>query len=337
MTSLSKTVYAYGFSYRKRAMVRHFLPEVRIRHVPFWSCVPKGATVVVWGARDVPGGYMVWRLEDGFLRSVGLGADLVAPMSWVVDTKGIYYDARTPSTLEDILQTSVMDDALLERAKALREKIVALGLTKYNVGSKEWMRPTTEKEVILVVGQVETDAAILYGTVGLDTNMGLLRTVREQNLDAYLVYKPHPDVVAGLRSQGTVTSTNINDYCDAVILHGDMNSVVQGVDRVCVLTSLAGFEAILRGKPVTCYGQPFYAGYGLTQDRIPIPRRTRCLSVDMLVAGVLILYPRYRHRMTHALITPEEALDILNAWQDEPVSKMRRVVQKVWRWIGKRP
>jgi capsular polysaccharide export protein len=66
------------------------------------------------------------------------------------------------------------------------------------------------------------------------------------------------------------------------------------VDEVHVNTSLAGFEALLRNKPVTTYGVPFYAGWGLTTDLGPVPkRRSAGRTLDELVAAALLLYPRY--------------------------------------------
>jgi len=64
------------------------------------------------------------------------------------------------------------------------------------------------------------------------------------------------------------------------------------------LTSLSGFDALLRGKAVTTYGLPFYAGWGLTTDMAfaatsCFARRTRQLSLDELVAATLLRYPVY--------------------------------------------
>jgi capsular polysaccharide export protein len=39
----------------------------------------------------------LWRMEDGFIRSSGLGSDLLAPLSLVLDKTGIYYDASRPA------------------------------------------------------------------------------------------------------------------------------------------------------------------------------------------------------------------------------------------------
>jgi capsular polysaccharide export protein len=73
-----------------------------------------------------------------------------------------------------------------------------------------------------------------------------------------------------------------------------------------VNTSLAGFEALLRSKPVTTHGVPFYAGWGLTRDLGPVPcRRTATRSLDELVAAVLLLYPRYLDPVTGLPCPPE--------------------------------
>lgn len=301
-------------------MVRRCFVESRVVFVRSASQVATNSSLVVWGHKPIPGklaaGVQLIHLEDGFLRSVGLGADLIRPVSWVIDTQGIYYDATQPSSLEVILQTTEFTLQLLERAARLRERIVNTGLTKYNVGSKNWQRIAGVVRVILVPGQVESDAALRFGAPGICTNLGLLRAVREANPNAYLLYKPHPDVVAGLRRKGQ-DEGQAERYCDEMIADVIMGELLGQVDEVHTLTSLAGFEALLRGKKVVCYGQPFYAGWGLTLDVLPVTRRTRFLSLDELVAGALILYPTYISRTTGQLTTPEGALDELLAWQTD--------------------
>jgi len=80
------------------------------------------------------------------------------------------------------------------------------------------------------------------------------------------------------------------------------------VDELHTLTSLSGFEALMRGLPVYTYGGPFYAGWGLTKDRVEFPRRTRRLSLDELVAGTLILYAAYHDWLTGLTCTPEAVI-----------------------------
>jgi capsular polysaccharide export protein len=303
-------VYALDFSYWKKPIVRRYFQGSRVRFVRSARAVPKDATLAVWGPQDSP--FHCVHLEDGFLRSAGLGVDLVQPLSWVMDRRGIYYDPARPSDLEVLLHDTHFDDALLERARALRAAIVAMRITKYNVGRETWKRPAGAARVILVPGQVEADASIRLGAPGIRTNSALLTAVRAANPDAYVLYKPHPDVLAGMRAEGAGARTD----CNALAGDVPMARLLEEVDEVHTLTSLAGFEALLRGKRVVAYGQPFYAGWGLTTDFLPPPRRGRRLTVDELVAGALILYPCYVSRTTGQFTTPERVLVELNAWRN---------------------
>jgi capsular polysaccharide export protein len=256
-------------------------------------------------------------------------------LSWVLDERGIYYDATRPSDLEEILQRHAFSAEELQRAASLRQALVAAGLTKYNVAGGSWTRPATARRVILVPGQVESDASIRYGAPGVRTNMGLLQAVSAANSDAYVIYKPHPDVVAGLRDAGE-GEARAAEHCDARVIDVPMDALIAQVDEVHVLTSLAGFEALLRGKPVTCHGQPFYAGWGLTNDVQPIARRTRRLTLDELVAGALILYPRYVDRANGRPITPEAAVEELVRWRSQTppgVPLWRTLFRQVLRFV----
>lgn len=315
---MSRTVYVVAFSHWKQRPLRLCFPGWNVRFVGNLSKVPRGAVVAVWGRHKVSDAeareFRVVRIEDGFLRSVGLGADLIRPLSWVLDWRGIYFDATQPSDLEVLLSETDFSPDMLQRAAGLRERIVAAGLTKYNVGTKSWQRPSAARRVILVPGQVESDASIAYGAPGIKTNLGLLKAVRAANPDAYVLYKPHPDVVAGMRAKGKGEDAAAR-WCDEVVIDVPMGDLLREVDEVHCLTSLTGFEALLRGKKVACHGQPFYSGWGLSEDKAPVVRRTRRLSLDELVAGAMILYPLYMSRTRDALISPEEALDELIEWR----------------------
>lgn len=310
-------IYALDFSAWKKPALRQCFPNIHVKFITSIAEVPSSGILVVWGMRQVVGelaqDVKILRVEDGFLRSVGLGADLIRPVSWVVDNIGIYYDATKPSRLEVLLTNTIFTSCIIERAILLRERIVAEGLTKYNVGVSDWQRPSLDKKIILVPGQVESDASLAYGAPKIRSNIGLLQAVRQANPDSFIVYKPHPDVIAGLRAKGVGEDEALH-WCDVQVTDANMGSLLMVVDEVHVLTSLAGFEALLRGKSVTCYGQPFYSGWGLTDDIVPNTRRNRQLSVDELVAGVLIEYPIYLSRKGNALITPEQALDELSDW-----------------------
>ncbi|GAB3537763.1 capsular polysaccharide biosynthesis protein [Noviherbaspirillum agri] len=330
-------LYAIGFSRWKKPIVRDFFQGSTVQFVRNAAAVPAGASLISWGTKTIPGkladGVSLIRLEDGFLRSVGLGAELVRPLSWVIDTEGIYYDASRPSRLETLLRTTTFDEALVGRAAALREAICASGVTKYNVGGEVWTRPATAAQVILVPGQVETDASIRLGAAEIRRNVDLLKAVRIANPDAYVLYKPHPDVRAALRRAGDGEGEAYR-WCDEVLGDVPLDRLFEHVDEVHVMTSLAGFEALMRGKKVVCYGQPFYSGWGLTEDLAPHPRRQRRLLLDELVAATLILYPTYVSRTTGKFTTPERALEELVAWRQEAPARrplLRRIVARLLR------
>jgi capsular polysaccharide export protein len=249
------------------------------------------------------------RIEDGFIRSVGLGSDLLPPSSIVIDPLGIYYDPRCPSALEDILISTSFTAALRERAARLIERVRTNGLTKYNTGGEAFVR-SAGRRTVLVPGQVEDDQSVLLAGAGITSNLDFLRRVRAEEPDAHVIYRPHPDVEAGNRV-GAVPDDAVLDYANCIDRAASMPSLLDGVDAVHVLTSLAGFEALLRGREVVVHGQPFYAGWGLTRDLAAVGRRGRDLSIEDLVAGALILYPRYLDPVTGLLCPPEILIDRL--------------------------
>lgn len=308
-----------GLTLWKSAVVRPFLTTGDNKL--FSSRVPNRiATVcIVWGVhgeqrwqkKAVRHNLSIWRMEDGFLRSGGLGSDLHPPLSLVLDKSGIYYDASRPSDLETLLQQSDLEESQRRRAISLRKQLVDSKLSKYNLG-ESWLLPSaaTGKRVLLVPGQVEDDASIITGTRSIKTNHELLRTVRERNPDAFIIYKPHPDVLAGNR-QGHVSSEDVARWANIQALNADIITCIQQSDEIHTLTSLSGFEGLLHGKKVFCYGLPFYAGWGLTVDEHKSPRRTKRLGLDELIYHSLIAYPTYIHPHYLHPIEVEDAVHYL--------------------------
>ena len=310
-----RSMTAIGFSRWKKPFVGGFLQgsEITFSRNLKTEVLNSDKAIAVWGGKHhvaLSNRDNVLRLEDGFLRSSGLGADLVRPLSLIVDDIGIYYDATRPSRLENILNQQQLSDAQLERAKNLRLKIVDLQLTKYNVGTGSWHRPDAAWKVILVVGQVESDASIEFGSPEIKSNLELLKRVRDANPDAYIVYKPHPDVIARLRRKGQ-QEDQAGAFCDEIIGNVATDALFEQIDELHTSTSLIGFEALMRGVAVICHGMPFYAGWGLTTDKLTCERRSRVLTLDELVYGALITYPRYMHAEKAVFIEPETAVDQL--------------------------
>ncbi|WP_437887940.1 capsular polysaccharide biosynthesis protein [Phytobacter sp. V91] len=313
------TLWAPGLSLWKTAVLKPYLKTAE-NEVRFARACPHATTLVAWGTRGEEKwqaqadaqGIPLWRMEDGFIRSSGLGSDLLAPLSLVLDKSGIYYDASRPSDLENLLNASELSDRQRERANALHLQLVKHKVSKYNLG-QDWQRPAEAagKRVLLVPGQVEDDASIATGTLSINTNSELLRTVRERNPDAFIVFKPHPDVLVGNR-KGMVAAEDVAQWADCQALDADIIQCIQQADELHTMTSLSGFEALMHGKKVYCYGMPFYAGWGLTHDEHRLSRRTRQLSLDDLVWQTLIAYPTYIHPQRLAPMSAEEAAQWLS-------------------------
>ncbi len=109
------------------------------------------------------------------------------------------------------------------------------------------------------------------------------------NPDSKIYLKIHPDVLAGKKK----SDISLEDIPKSVtILKESINPVelLGYFDRVYTKTSGMGMEALILQKEVFCYGTPFYAGWGLTNDKIKLDRRNRRISIYELFAGAYILY-----------------------------------------------
>jgi len=299
-----------------------------------------GRRLIGW-AGAVPWDFAGLRVEDGLLRSRGLGAELVPPLSLVLDDLGIYYDPTRESRLERLIAAPLPPGGA-GRAAALRAAIVAAGLSKYNLGGADaGARIATLRaarpgaRVVLVPGQVEDDASIRLGCGAVRTNRGLLAAARAADPGAILIYKPHPDVEAGLRPGAVPEAAAL---ADLVVERGDPAALLGAVDAVWTLTSGLGFEALLRGVPVTCLGAPFYAGWGLTEDRGPVPARRRPLpaagALDRLVHAVLIAYPRYRDPVSGQPCPPELVVERLASGATGARPWRLRALARVQGWLA---
>ena len=313
----SRSAVTAGFSRWKRRNAAPFLtgPAGPPRHASASQApvlaADSGARLALWGMAEAPqNSEAPLRLEDGFLRSVGLGLRHVPPASLVVDSCGLYFDATRSTDLERLVLTAEFPAPLLARAHALRRRIAAQGVTKYNLRRSAPL-PRTDRPRVLVPGQVEGDASLRWGAPGPRTNAELIRAARALRPDAFLLYKPHPDVLTGLRA-GAVDDDTLS-LVDACAPEASAADCLAWADVVHTLTSLMGFEALLRDRAVTVHGRPFYAGWGLTEDAGEPFDRGRRLTLDELAAAALILYPRYVHPPTGLPAPPETVLDWLEA------------------------
>lgn len=238
-------------------------------------------------------------LEDGFIRSLGLGVDGSPAFSIVEDDIGIYYDATAPSKLENILNSYNFsaDKKLMDDARRAMSLIVEHNVSKYNnsvdVDSSFCEKyALTEKLNVLVIAQTAGDASLKYGMLDDYSTDEMINMAIEENPNAKIYIKVHPDVLSG-KKKSDIDIESAKKRC--IIIEKNVNpiSLLKYFSKVYTKTSQMGFEALLAGCECICFGIPFYAGWGITTDKSTCQRRQRKLTVEEVFAGAYILYTRY--------------------------------------------
>ncbi|HKL21928.1 MAG TPA: hypothetical protein VJ904_08995, partial [Tichowtungia sp.] len=228
-------------------------------------------------------------LEDGFIRSLGLGVLNAEPFSFVADRSGIYYDATRPSDLEHLIKTAKCPDP--QRISALIRRMVALEISKYNHTWKTVTLPKDERPAVLLVDQTRHDLSVRYGLADEQSFRHMLDHARHEYPDGRFYVKTHPDVIAG-RKQGYLMR-HLPDDVSRIAEDCNPMALLKQIDHVYVVTSQMGFEALLAGKKVSCFGMPFYAGWGLTEDFVTSSRRGIQRSLETVFDAAYLQYAGY--------------------------------------------
>lgn len=234
-------------------------------------------------------------LEDGFIRSFGLGVDGSPSFSIVKDNVGIYYDATTPSKLENILNEYDFqsDTQLMSIAKEARAKIVEHKISKYNNFKEvDLSYLNNKKKKVLIVAQTYGDSSLEYGLGYTFSTKEMIDDAIKDNPNAEIYIKIHPDVLTG-KKESDINVKDIPSSCSILTNNANPIELMKYFNKVYTKTSGMGFEALLLDKKVYCYGMPFYAGWGVTYDKLASHRREKKLTVDEIFAGAYILYSSY--------------------------------------------
>lgn len=214
-------------------------------------------------------------LEDGFLRSLNLGVENSPSFSIVKDDIGIYYDATAPSKLENILNTYEFSSKELAWAKKAIELIKKEKLSKYNNNlcvSKELF--SVNEERVLIITQVANDASLKFGLADGFSTQDMINDAIKENLNAKIYIKIHPDVLSG-KKQSDFDVQDLPSKCVVIKENYNPIELLSHFKKVYTKTSGMGFEALILGCECVCYGMPFYAGWGLTQDKQVCKRRLK--------------------------------------------------------------
>ncbi|MFK4770537.1 glycosyltransferase [Rhizobium sp. ZW T2_16] len=239
------------------------------------------------------------------------------PFGYILDDLCYYYDARQPSRLELKLNDASyeLNDAELARAKSLIQRVKSERLTKYNRNAGKGASVSLEPGAVVVIDQTPHDASIRFGGAEKRTITDMVTAAVRENPNATVYFKRHPDNVK--------TNRNILPTTARVKLLPDDADITQVLDQcasVYVVSSQVGFEALLREKKVVTFGMPFYAGWGLTEDRQPIARRTRIRTKEELFHAACIDMSVYVNPMSGELIEIEDAFNLVQSMRATELS-----------------
>ena len=339
----SSTIYVVGFSTWKQ-YIRKYFPasnlvfiDKNISQKTFnakyrWRILTdRDCQVFIWGYKAPDflfdfierHGVKKYLVEDGFIRSVGLGATKEPPLSLCLDSKAAYFDARQETDLENLLNTYNCTPEDLKKSKELIKTIIENKISKYNHTEHvdiETVYGVKKSKRILVIGQVEDDASIKYGCETKMDNNDLVRLAVTENPGADVFYKVHPDVLNGYRDYVS-SPDSVKDICYIIDSDLHLADALDTIDHVYTMTSLSGLEALMRGIEVTTIGAPFYAGWGLTDSRQIVRRRTRNRTLEELVAISYIIYPKYFNVNTGKKVDAEHVIKSIVTSKNKKLTK----------------
>ncbi|MEC8566727.1 MAG: glycosyltransferase family 29 protein [Pseudomonadota bacterium] len=237
------------------------------------------------------------------------------PFSWISNQGSPLLNQSSLSSLQNTLETFNFSEnpELQKRARDNIDTIIKHRLSIQNNFSPyglENIYPVKSSRRVLVLGiPLDSKQSSRYQS---DTSIiQILRIARMENMDAQIIYKPHPSVLySKLVEARKAHLEEVSQYCDITLTtRVDIFSALNGVDHVYTIDSHAGFEALLHDIKVTTFGRPWYAGWGVTDDRQNIMlHQKRSLSIEDLFAAAYLLHSQYFDYLYRKPVTLEEAI-----------------------------
>lgn len=251
-------------------------------------------------------------VEYGLISAMSLPSEKKFNFSLILDDCGIFYDTTAPSQIENMLlrDDDILQPSMLQHSRQLIDTIVSNNITKYNNSGDLELITARKNHRILVIDQTAGDNSIVYGQCETYSFRDMLLTALDQpNSDVIL--KLHPETAAGAKDGNLTSIQDLLDRPNLKVIGQQCNivSLIKQVDEVYVMTSGVGLEALMIGKPVSCFGVPFYAGWGLTNDRVLVNNPRRQLSVESLFAATFLKYNLFYHPETQQPCSMEACIE----------------------------
>ena len=268
------------------------------------------------------------KMEDGFLRSADTWCNLLVDVKYIMGiaftfTNDVFYfDATQSSFMERQINNKdfKLSKEQKKRAQNAIKTIIDNHLTKYN--HQPIFEPKIGREgvkKILVVDQSYGDFSIKQGLADDNTFAEMLEAAIKENPDADIIIKTHPDAIAPGTKKPLGYYSTIVEHDNIYLMRQPINpiSLLKYVDKVYVCTTQFGFEALMCGKEVHTFGMPFYAGWGLTIDKLKNPRRTARRTLEEIFYIAYIKNTYYVDPVNKCPCNIERAMEYLIELREE--------------------
>ena len=306
---------------------------------------------IIWGSGfDLGSDYKkqpqgnVYFAEDSYIRSIATFADdsaeekLKQSISVVIDDLGLPFNCFYTNRLEQKINSNFsLTPEQYKRAQECINKIRKNHISKYNF--QPILKPKIGRKnvkKVLVLDQSYGDESIYWSNSSKNLFHKMLESAIKENPEADIIVKVHPDaLVEGSRSGYFNKNNTVDKFKNAnIYLYADtINaiSMIEYVDKVYVMSSGMGFEAILCEKEVITFGCPFYAGWGLTDDRNTYMkkeniknRRNKLRSIKELFYLTYIWYPLYLNPEENKICEIEDAINWIIRERDKYFKSIKK-------------
>ncbi len=253
-------------------------------------------------------------VEDGLVGLPAFQSSPLPSLSILIDDKAPYFDASQATRLEDTLNDEwELSNTQRQRCEELVARFVDSRLSRFAYASDNPL--DLPEHSVLVVDQRTRDRALTGNPSAAQAFEQMLQAALDDNPGATVVVK------LDFPSEGEESFLHqlAHDKSVRVVAPGaNPHAVFDRCHSVYTVCSSLGFEALMRNRQVRCFGMPFYAGWGLTDDWQSCARRSRRRRLEDVFYAAYLLHSRYYRPDLGRTCNIEEVLTYLASLHSKP-------------------
>ena len=268
-------------------------------------------------------------IEDTFLRSVfpcrtKCDKKFKDSIGYCINNY-LYFESNELTTIKELLSKPyAKNEKEIIAGKNIINQIISNKISKYNcqnfIGNTNVRSMYTNN--IIVIDQAFADQSIVNSNANVETFKQMLIAAVRENPKNKVCVKVHPESMTGgragfytpelIKEVEKLTNTKIYKLTEPI------NPIIllQNARKIYTCSSGLGFEALMCNKPVVCFGAPFYAGFGLTDDRNSNTKFIQKIPIEYMAYIVFEKFSFFRHPITNVKMTTLEAINYIKQLRD---------------------